>query len=277
MMNNEMPQTPPPPPPQPPPPLPLPPLPEKRVWGAWPTIGYSAVVITGFFVAQFLAMIVALIIISVNQPPAIDTAGYDGMLKYFTDLFNKYLGLLQSIATIFSGIVGVFLIWIFVRVRKRAGFGEYLGLHKMSARTILLALGVVIAFLGLMTLVEMFLGTGTGNDINNDIYKTSVSPVLFGIAVIIFAPLFEEALFRGFLFEGLRQSRLGIIATLLITSVTWAALHIQYNIFGIAYIFILGIIIGLVRWKTKNIWTAFIMHALINLIATVTIVVATRA
>jgi uncharacterized protein len=273
MINSEMPQTP---PPSPLPP-PLPPIPEKRVWGAWASIGYSAVIITGFFIAQFLVMLVSLIVIAVNQGAGLNPGDYNSIVNFITDNFSKYLGLIQSIATIFSGIVGVLLIWVFVKARKRAGFGDYLGLHKVSLRTVLLAIGVVIAFLGVTTLVENLLGVGSGDSINNDIYKTSVSPVLFAIAVVIFAPLFEEALFRGFLFEGLRQSRLGIIGAVLITSVTWAALHIQYNLFGIAYIFTLGIIIGLIKWKTRTIWSAFIMHALVNLIATVTIIVATRA
>ena len=94
---------------------------------------------------------------------------------------------------------------------------------------------------------------------------------MFWIAVIIFAPVFEEALFRGFLFEGLMQSRAGVIGAIAVTSVTWAILHIQYNAAGIIYILLLGVIMGVLRWKTRSLWSPLIMHALVNLISTVLI------
>jgi uncharacterized protein len=248
-------------------------VPEKRVWGAWPTIGYSAVILTAFFFAQFIVVAISMAVIMAAQGTSLAPGNISDLMKTVSDALNSYLGLIQSISTIFSGIVGVFLIWVFIKARRRAGFGEYLGLHKISGRAVWLSVGVIILFLGLMTLIQTLTGAGAGDQITNDIYKTSVWPVLFGIAVIIFAPLFEEALFRGFLFEGLRQSRLGVFGAIAITSITWAALHLQYNLFGMAYIFALGIAIGLIRWKTESIWSGLIMHALVNLIATVSVAV----
>jgi uncharacterized protein len=253
----------------------VPPLPEKRVWGGWASIGYSAVIITGFFFAQFIVILIGLFSIIASQGISIKSGNIEDFMKVINDTLNNYMGLLQSIATIIGGMVGVLLIWVFVKARRRAGFGEYLGLHKISGRAVWLAVGVVIAFIGLMTLIQTLAGVEAGDEITNDIYKTSVWPPLFAVAVVIFAPLFEEALFRGFLFEGLRQSRLGFLGAVAITSITWAALHIQYNLFGMAYIFILGLAIGLIRWKTKTIWSGFIMHALVNLIATVSVVLTT--
>jgi uncharacterized protein len=253
--------------------LPVPPLPEKRVWGAWASLGYSAVILTAFFFIQFIVILIGLIIIMKSQDISFDPGNITGFLKVITDTLNSRMGLIQSIATIISGIAGVLLIWVFVRARNRAGFGEYLSLHKISVRAVWLAVGATIALIGLSSLIQSFLGMESGDEITYNIYNTSVWPVLFGIAVVIFAPLFEEALFRGFLFEGLRQSRLGVLGAVVITSITWAALHIQYNLFGMAYIFVLGIAIGLIRWKTKTIWSGFIMHALVNLIATVSVAV----
>jgi uncharacterized protein len=253
----------------------VPPPPEKQVWGGWATIGYSAVIITGFFFAQFIVTMISLIAIMAARHITYTPGNIADFLKVVTDTLTNYMGLIQSIATIFSGIMGVFLIWVFVRARKRAGLSEYLGLRKMSGRMVWLSIGVVIAFIGLMTLIQTLSGVQTGDQITNDIYTTSVYPVLFVIAVVIFAPLFEEALFRGFLFEGLRQSRLGGWGAIAITSVCWAALHIQYNIFGISYIFVLGIAIGLIRWKTKSLWSGFIMHALVNLLATLSVALST--
>jgi hypothetical protein len=263
MLNNEFIEIPP----------PIQPLPVKRVWGPWPTIGYSAVIMVGFFIAQFLAIIISLIAITVSQGISFEPGSYDGITRFIEDALYNYMGLIQSLATIFSGIIGLLLIWVFIKVKKGADVKEYLGLNRMSGRAVWLSMGVIIAFIGLMTLVQTVTGIGSGDEITYDIYSTSVWPPLFWIAVVIFAPLFEEALFRGFLFEGLRQSRLGVLGAVAITSITWASLHIQYNLFGIVYIFLLGIVIGLIRWKTKSIWSALIMHALVNLIATIGVAV----
>lgn len=102
-----------------------------------------------------------------------------------------------------------------------------------------------------------------------DAYKTSVWPVLLGIAVVIFAPVFEEAFFRGFLFVGLEHSSIGPIGTIILTAVTWALLHIQYDIFGMVTILVLGVVFGIVRLKTGSLWSTILLHAIWNLVAIV--------
>ena len=66
------------------------------------------------------------------------------------------MGLLQSIATIVSGIIGTGLILLFIRARQRAGIREYLGLNRISWKTVLLVLGVVIGMVVLMDLVTTY-------------------------------------------------------------------------------------------------------------------------
>jgi uncharacterized protein len=100
-----------------------------------------------------------------------------------------------------------------------------------------------------------------------DAFKTSVWPGLFGVAVVIFAPLFEETFFRGFLFKGLKESAVGAVGTILLTSLLWALLHLQYNIFGMAQIFVLGLVFGAIRLKTNSLWAPLSLHVFWNLAA----------
>jgi uncharacterized protein len=86
---------------------------------------------------------------------------------------------------------------------------------------------------------------------------------------VIFAPAFEEALFRGFLFAGFSQSRIGVPGTVILTSLLWASLHIQYDLYNIAMIFFLGIGLGIVRAKTNSLWSTFLMHGFWNLVAVI--------
>ncbi|MFC1958097.1 lysostaphin resistance A-like protein [Chloroflexota bacterium] len=106
-----------------------------------------------------------------------------------------------------------------------------------------------------------------------NVYNTSVWPPLLWAALIIFAPAFEETFFRGFLFEGFRQSRIGIIGTIGLTALTWAALHMQYDIYGIVTIFIMGVLLGIVRLKTDSLWSPLLIHAFFNFVATLQVAI----
>ena len=76
-------------------------------------------------------------------------------------------------------------------------------------------------------------------------------------------------MFRGFLFQGLMCSRLGPTGAVLLTSLLWAVIHLQYGPVEITFIFLLGVVLGCIRLKTGSIWTPFLVHAVSNLIATV--------
>src|SRR4051812_28784532 len=82
--------------------------------------------------------------------------------------------------------------------------------------------------------------------------RSSGSLVLFFIAVVIVAPVSEEVAFRGFLFRGLSASWLGISGTLIATSAAWAAMHVQYDTFTLAQIFLIGLLLGWMRWASGS-------------------------
>ena len=116
-------------------------------------------------------------------------------------------------------------------------------------------------------IVGIALGIQDESQFTTEAYKTSVWPALFGLAVVIFAPLFEEAFFRGFLFAGLLQSRLGSTGTIALTALSWAVLHIQYDLYGIATILVLGVVLGIVRLKMNTLWAPLILHSFWNFLA----------
>ena len=49
----------------------------------------------------------------------------------------------------------------------------------------------------------------------------------------------------------------------------WAALHVQYDLFDISAIFVGGLLMGYARLRTDSIYPPLMMHALMNLIATI--------
>ncbi len=81
--------------------------------------------------------------------------------------------------------------------------------------------------------------------------------------------MFEEIFIRGFLFQGIRYSRLGSIGAIVITSLFWAVLHVQYDVYGITTIFALGLLLGIVRLKTDSIYLLMVMHSLTGIVSTI--------
>ena len=83
------------------------------------------------------------------------------------------------------------------------------------------------------------------------------------LAIVVVAPVGEEIAFRGFLYRGLVRpgyERLGIV----VISLAWALLHIQYDWLGMAQIFAAGLMLGWFRWASGSTTLTIIMHVLIN-------------
>jgi hypothetical protein len=89
------------------------------------------------------------------------------------------------------------------------------------------------------------------------------SPLLLILTVAVVAPIFEEMVFRGFLYAGFERS-LGAMPALLLTSAVFASMHFQYNYYEVLHIFILGLVLGWARLRTQSLWTPIAMHAVNN-------------
>lgn len=98
--------------------------------------------------------------------------------------------------------------------------------------------------------------------------RSTEVPLFLYLGIGIAAPLVEEFIFRGILWRGWRASRLGVVGTIVVTSLLWASLHVQYPAIIIGYIFILGLLLGWARETTGNVWVPVGMHALNNGLAT---------
>ncbi|MFQ6677391.1 MAG: lysostaphin resistance A-like protein [Fidelibacterota bacterium] len=87
--------------------------------------------------------------------------------------------------------------------------------------------------------------------------------LMFGL--VLLAPLGEELIFRGFLQQFLEEYWQDITRAVLVTSLFFAIIHL--NPFWLIQIYILGVMLGYLAWKTGSIWAGFILHASNNFIA----------
>ena len=88
------------------------------------------------------------------------------------------------------------------------------------------------------------------------------SLALLIITIVIIAPIGEEFLFRGFLQTGLEKAWNDVTKAILFSSLFFAVIH--FNPFWIIQIYVLGVLLGFLAWKTNSIIPCIIFHVIIN-------------
>ena len=88
--------------------------------------------------------------------------------------------------------------------------------------------------------------------------------LIAGFMLVFLVPIFEEAVFRGWLFGFLRD-KLGFWWVAVVVSAIFGYLHGQWNV--AIDVFLLSLVLCWLREKTGSIWVGVSLHALKNLIA----------
>ena len=86
--------------------------------------------------------------------------------------------------------------------------------------------------------------------------------VFLFLAVVIVAPIGEEVVFRGFLQKFLEEHWKDITRAVLVTSLFFAMIH--FNPFWTIQIYILGVLLGFLSWKTKSVIPSIMLHSINN-------------
>ena len=105
----------------------------------------------------------------------------------------------------------------------------------------------------------------------NDFPHSVLGAAMFLLVAVVMAPVFEEIVFRGFLFRGLANSW-GWVWGALASAAIFGAAHLQLDVF--LPLAALGFVLAWAYKKTGSLWTCITMHALFNLIAVVAWIVS---
>lgn len=228
-------------------------------WGIWATAGFSLIVVAAFLLVQVLVSSL-LVAIELERNPSLDIEAYGHALAGN--------GLLLALATIGGMLTTVALVGLFVHLRKDISVAQYLHLHQVEPTILVRWLGIMLALALLWDAVTYLFGRSVIPDFMLAAYRSAGFAPLFWLALVVAAPLAEEVFFRGFLFEGIRHTRLGASGAVLLTSLAWALVHVQYDSYEIGTVFVLGLILAVARLRTNSLYTTIAMHALVNLLAT---------
>ena len=172
-------------------------------------------------------------------------------------------------------LVIIFILLFFVwKLRGTEGLGRnFSQLFEPSVRNEILyvfAINIVFAFVFTCCIgwADLFFGFTDPNWVTGfDIDSVDVTPgafLLSATATIIFAPLIEELMFRGVLFNRLKI-RIGIVAAMIVSSFIFA---IGHDFGGITSAFLFGICMCILYLKTDNILVPMSVHFINNVVAT---------
>jgi hypothetical protein len=92
---------------------------------------------------------------------------------------------------------------------------------------------------------------------------------LLVIAFCVAAPVTEEFFVRGFLYRGWSESFLRPWGAILLSSLVWTLMHMQYDRFFLGEVFSIGLLLGYLRYRANSTWLTIAIHGLNNLAATV--------
>jgi uncharacterized protein len=226
----------------------------RPYWGPWATLLWTVLAIVVMLFGQIFAAVIYIIVRSGGKLGA-------NIQEILTD------GNLLAISSIVGTIPGLGLIATVIAVRG-CSIREYLALRGASPRQIVLAIIGIVLLIALGDAITYLLGRPIVTPEMSAVFKNSWLPLLL-FAVVVVAPIGEELLFRGFTYQGIAASRWGPTSAIVISAIIWAALHVQYDSYGIVTIGLVGIYLGIVRRVTLSVPLTILLHAINNAISSV--------
>lgn len=190
------------------------------------------------------------------------------LANFLFDLFQNdlYSGTLIGFIMSITFMLAIYFIVLRPKHLKwnEVGFNRFQGSYwkNIIGWTILL---IVISIL--MIIVMDIVGVGTENSKTESV-QSQLTPINFMIGFIsaaMISPIYEEILYRGFLYRWLR-SKWGLKAGLFLSSFIFMIVHIPtYNVLPVT--FVSGLLFAWTYEKTKSVLPGMIIHGTFNAIA----------
>lgn len=243
--------------------------------GALGTFGLGLVISVAAGLASLAAFVLGSILLAGKWFPDLPYGrtlyrDYEAASRVLQDLLD--VGLFSHGTMISLGILAAAPVVLLLTVLFSRGYAaspqDFLGLRWPTARQALAWTAASLALrYGLSALLEG-MGVEVGDDSMLDQYRTALPLPLLYLAVVVAAPVTEEILFRGFLLEGWRRSRLGIVGAAVLTSALWTIGH-SYAAPALIVIFFDGLLLAAARLRTGSTYLTIGIHGLVNLLVLV--------
>jgi membrane protease YdiL (CAAX protease family) len=180
---------------------------------------------------------------------------------------SPYDGAVVTLSVLVINPVSIAVLVLAARLRS-ADVVEYLGLvppRRRMAVIGIIGILVIIVFTDALLFVS---GRAIVSPFQSISYRTAAAEgwlALMWFATVVVAPAGEEIMFRGFLFRGFVRSERAAWPAIVAISLLWTAPHVQYDWTGMLEIFVAGMFLGWVRWKSSSTLLTIVLHGLFNL------------
>ena len=231
--------------------------PKPRLWKFWGTALWGLFIFAAMFVGQIA--VVAWFVLR-----------REGPLDMASAIHVVGGGLTISLSVIMGLPAVLAALWTATRA-SRTPFADYLALRWTSWTNLLI--GVVALFVLVMgwDLLSRAAGRDAAPGFMMEVLKSAQADGALWLLVIAFcvaAPITEEFFARGFLYRGWSESAPGPAGAILLSSLVWTALHLQYDWFFFGEVFSIGLLLGYLRYRSNSTWLTVVVHGLNNLAAT---------
>jgi membrane protease YdiL (CAAX protease family) len=179
-------------------------------------------------------------------------------------------GVLISLSVLMGLPAALAALWLATRV-ARTPFAGYLALRGTSWKNFLFGAVSLIVLIAAWDVLSRAIGRDATPGFMVDVLKSAQDDGALWLLVIAFcvaAPITEEFLVRGFLYRGWSESFLRPVGAVILSSLVWTAMHLQYDWFFFGEIFSIGLLLGYLRYRSGSIWLTVFVHGLNNLAAT---------
>jgi membrane protease YdiL (CAAX protease family) len=226
----------------------------------WKFIGTSLWGLLAFG-AMFLGQIAVAAWFLLNGDGVVDFAAAKALLGS---------GLLISLSVLTGLPAALAALWLATRA-ARTPFADYLALRGTSWKNFLGGAVSLIIMIAGWDILSRAIGRDVAPGFMVDVIKSARADGALWLLLIAFcvaAPITEEFLVRGFLYRGWSESFLRPVGAVILSSLVWTAMHLQYDWFFFGEIFSIGLLLGYLRYRSGSIWLTVFVHGLNNLAAT---------
>jgi membrane protease YdiL (CAAX protease family) len=234
-----------------------PPSRPPRVWKFWGSLLWGLFA----FVAMFLGQIVVVAYVIATSDASLDLDALKTLLSNGTTISWSVI----------MGLPAVFVaLWIAIRI-SRTPFSDYLALRWPSWKDLLIGIVSLVVLIFAWDLLSKSLGRDVAPGFMAEVLKSARADNSLWLLVLAFcvgAPITEEFFARGFLYRGWSESFLRPAGAIVLSSLVWTAMHLQYDLFFLGEVFSIGLLLGYLRYRSNSIWLPVIVHGINNLAAT---------
>ena len=219
-------------------------------WSLGATLGVG---LAAFLVPQLVAGIALAVVAESRGQTLEELIGGDNIAMSF-------------VLTLAIAIIGTFILRLYI---KKKDFFKRLGFRKTKWEDVGMGVPGYIVYFFMAFIVNAIFAAyfpelaDQAQDTGFD-NAMGIELVYAFMTLVILAPVFEELLFRGFVFRGLAKHT-SFWPAAISTSALFGLAHGQLNV--AIDTFLIGMVASWLVWKTNSLWPAILLHVIKNLVA----------